>query len=685
MSDFSIPGVGTDKYGSAKLIDGLMKLERIPRDREDKNLKSLQDQRAVWLDFNQRLTTLRDSADALYSYRNPFNDRLAKSSDEDSLTATATREALEQTRSIVVKRVAAADRFLSAELPKDYRVGAGTYTFTVGDKSLDLRFEGGSLQEFADALTRKGKDLLRAEVIVVKPDTKSLMIESLKTGAANRLGFANDAVALGLNAGLIAKIHTSLQNFDPSSPQSWTTPIDPSLVKVDQAPTGLGLAAGAKLLSIEAGGAPGEAKLNLATPVKTSGLVLELQYHIVPLGAPTAPTPPPGPDLKSVGSASYEGVTVNGAPSAAALPDWVAPPIPPRIEDKSMASVVGADGKAAPLPDLLDGDGVQKLSVKLSDYLPDISALAFRVRDTTRRLEIIGARIYDPTETGGYRPLKPISTAQDALASVDGIDVQRPSNDISDVVPGVTLTLKAASQKPVTLVVEPNRSAVKDSIIAMVGNYNRLMAQINILSGTDDRLISEISYFSDEEKKSAKQHLGELQGDPTLSLLRSSMQRIMMNAYPTSDGSDMALLAQMGIATNASRPGGNTSYDISKMRGYLEIDEDALKKALQDHFAAVKQLFGNDTHGTLIVDSGVAYSLDRLIKPYVEMGGIVSLKTGTLDQQISSSKRTISDLDAQLAAKQQDLKDKYGQMEGALNQMQSQSSSIDNFAKGGGQ
>ena len=187
MSDLSIPGVGTSKYGSDKLIEGLMKLERIPRDREEKNLKSLQDQRSVWLDFNRRLTTLRDSADTLYSYRNPFNDRLAKSSDESSLTATATREALEQTRSIVVKRIASADRFLSSELPKDYRVPAGTYTFTVGDKSLDLRFQGGSLQEFADALTRKGKDLLRAEVIVVKPDTKSLVIESLKTGAANRL------------------------------------------------------------------------------------------------------------------------------------------------------------------------------------------------------------------------------------------------------------------------------------------------------------------------------------------------------------------------------------------------------------------------------------------------------------------------------------------------------------------
>ncbi|HUW39552.1 MAG TPA: flagellar filament capping protein FliD [Rectinemataceae bacterium] len=684
MSDFSIPGTGTDKYGTAKLIDGLMKVARVPRDRAEKDLKSLQDQRAVWLDFGQRMTTLRDSADTLYSFRNPFNDRIAKSSDESILTATATREALSQTRSIVVKKVAEADRFLSSDLPKDYRAPPGNYSFTVGDKSVNLNFQGGRLQEFADELSRKGKGLVRAEVIIVKPGTQSLVIESLKTGAANRLGFAADAVQFGLDTGLIARIHTSLQNFDPAAPQGWTTALDPGLVKVDAAPADLGLAAGSKILSIVAGTSPGEATLSLQTPAATSGLVLELQYRLVPLGTPSAPTPPPGPDLKSVGSASYEGVTVNSAPSAAALPDWVPPPIPPRVEDKAMASVVGPDGSAAPLPQLQDGDGIQKLSVKLSDYLPDISALAFRVRDTTRRLEVVSARIYNPAETGGFKPLKPVSTAQDAVASVDGIDIQRPTNDITDIVPGVTLNLKAPSPNPVDLVVQPNRKEVKDAIIDLVGHYNRLMAQINILSRNDDQIITEISYFTDEEKKQAKQHLGELQGDPTLSLLRSSMERIMMNAYPTDDGRQLALLAQIGVTTDSNKPGSG-GFDMSKMRGYLEIDENALDKALQDHFGAVKQLFGNDTQGNLIIDSGVAYSLDRLIKPYVEMGGIISLKTGTLDQQISSTKRNIADLDTQLASKQQDLKDKYGQMEGALNQMQSQSSAIDNFSKNGGQ
>jgi flagellar hook-associated protein 2 len=143
----------------------------------------------------------------------------------------------------------------------------------------------------------------------------------------------------------------------------------------------------------------------------------------------------------------------------------------------------------------------------------------------------------------------------------------------------------------------------------------------------------------------------------------------------------MALLAQAGIASDARKPGGGNGYDVSKMRGYLEVDEDTLKKALDQHFDAVRQLFGNDTNGDLIVDSGVGFSLDALLRPYVDTGGIVAIKTGTIDTSVGIEKRNIDDLDRRIASKQEELKRKYGMMEGALSQMQGTSSAIDNFSK----
>jgi hypothetical protein len=34
------------------------------------------------------------------------------------------------------------------------------------------------------------------------------------------------------------------------------------------------------------------------------------------------------------------------------------------------------------------------------------------------------------------------------------------------------------------------------------------------------------------------------------------------------------------------------------------------------------------------MDTGVAYNLDTLVKPFVEIGGIISLKTNTIDSRI---------------------------------------------------
>ncbi len=673
MSDISIPGTNSDKYGTQKLIEGLMKVARVPRDNLDAKIKGLEKQKTVWLDFNQRLGALRTDAQSLYNYKNPFNARVAKSSDEESLSATATREALEQTRSILVKRAAAADRFLSAEMPKDYKVAAGTYAFTVGDKRVELRFNGGSLQDFADSLTRKGGELIRAQVVSIKPDTKSLVIESLKTGAANRLGFEGDALKLALDAGLAERVSSSRRELDPAKAARWEAPMDASSAK-----------AGAGVLSLTAGG---EAKLELKPPVKAAGMTLEIEYRLtrLPQGE-TAPSAPPGPSLGPVGSVSYEGIGVTGAPSASGLPEWASPPAPPRVEDLSMASVVDSSGRTHALPELSEGDG-QKLSVPLGDYATEASGLGFRVRDTTRRLEILKARVFDPAETGGLRPLRPVSTAQDALVSVDGIEVTRPSNAISDVIPGVTLNVKAASDKPIRLKVQPDREAVQTAIVGFVGNYNKLMGQINILTRADDSVINEITYFTDDERKTARERLGALQGDSTLNLLSSALQRTAATPYETKDGKDMTLLSQIGIATNASRPGSTQAYEASRMRGYLEIEDEVLGKALDERFEAVRQLFGNDSNGDLIADTGLAYAIDSLLKPYVETGGILSLKTGTIDRQLGTSSQPgsmraqLADLDTQLVTKEADLKRKYGSMESSLSKMESSSSSIDSFSK----
>ena len=98
----------------------------------------------------------------------------------------------------------------------------------------------------------------------------------------------------------------------------------------------------------------------------------------------------------------------------------------------------------------------------------------------------------------------------------------------------------------------------------------------------------------------------------------------------------------------------------------------------------MKALFGYDSDGDLIVDSGVGESMDAALSPYVQTGGIFGLKTSGLATRITASEKKIAQLDEQLKNKEADLKNKYGQMEGTLNSLQNQSNSISNFSKQSG-
>jgi flagellar hook-associated protein 2 len=138
------------------------------------------------------------------------------------------------------------------------------------------------------------------------------------------------------------------------------------------------------------------------------------------------------------------------------------------------------------------------------------------------------------------------------------------------------------------------------------------------------------------------------------------------------------MLAQIGISTNANR---NTGYDPARMRGYLEIDEKTLDAALENRIPAIRELFASDTSGDLLMDTGVAFNVDSLVKPFVDVGGIISLKTNTIDSRISQDERRIGTMERQLAAKEQELKIQYSRMEAAYERMEKMSDSLNNFSQ----
>ncbi|MDR0448368.1 MAG: flagellar filament capping protein FliD, partial [Treponema sp.] len=472
MSDVYIPGIRS-RFNNEKVIEDLMKLERVPKERAEKNIERIEAEKGYWQEINNRTKSLRDSARNLFSFQNPFNDRIVRSSDESILTGTAVRDAIQQDRSFTVKQIAQADRFLSAPLADDFRVESGTYTFSVGNDEISFDFRGGTLREFTDVLNRRGRDKLQSSLVAVKSGTQSLLIESKITGEENRLGFAGAAIRLGEETGMIEQTNDSRRDFLASS------------------------------LKVEAGSSV-QIPMNLPT---TGNLVLKFEVSTEPF--PTEPwSPLPGPSIPGTGSVSYGGIVIESDNNSVTLPQQRTQP--EKVDNMQILSLGFSDGSSLELSPISDSDEYITYQYELETIVSGKTIVFLNLinNNTHRDVSIQNVQVFDPVAMGGVKPLNAVSTAQDAVISMEGIEVRRSKNEINDLVPGLTITARGTSDRPIKLQIESDTEGVKDAIITFIGNYNRLMTEVNILTRSDERVINEITYLNREERESYKKQLG---------------------------------------------------------------------------------------------------------------------------------------------------------------------------------
>ena len=672
MADINIPGV-SNKYGTTETIQKLMEVERKPLTRAQEQLETYKNEQSAWRDVNKRMSALRENVRSLYSFDNPFSSKLAESSDENSVTASADRDAAIESFSIKVKQIATADRFLSEEIDKSEDVPAGKYTYKVNDKTVSFSWKGGKASDFVTALNRRGNNVVKASLISVSGKSQAMLIEGIKTGSENKLIFEDDALDFAVSSGMLEKAKEQAEIIGNSKGDlSKTKDLVFSAVTVEDG----------KIMVPPLNGFEIPIKQN-----QEANYRFTVTLNPIPKETPESISPavnPAGLDFPSASRIQYKGIIIYNENPEFKIPTEIqdqlaeaekaAQPEPAEKTDNLVVFVKTAD-EEIPLEAFSDGTDILDFTIKTEQY-KDIKSIIIRNLNTEKEVFVTPIQVEKASKMAQYQPVNPITEADDAVVQYEGITMTRSDNKIDDIVPNVTLNLHEPSEKKVNISIKADTETAKDTLISMVGYYNQLMAEINILSQNKPEIITELDYLSADEVEQAEKKLGMFMADSTLSQSKTSIQRIISNSYPLED-SPYTMLSQIGIATNASS--GSGSYNASRMRGYLEIDEKKLDAALENNIDAVKNLFGFDTDGDKIIDTGIAYLLDKNLQAYVQTGGVLALKTSTLDTRIKNTQNQVEKLETQLAEKENEYKRKYGMMEATLNSLNSQSDSITNF------
>lgn len=168
----------------------------------------------------------------------------------------------------------------------------------------------------------------------------------------------------------------------------------------------------------------------------------------------------------------------------------------------------------------------------------------------------------DPGIFGGGFTFDTTQAAQNAQVTINGTQIERSTNEITDAITGASITLKGTGEGVITF--EQNNDAVFTEIQNFVGAYNDVMSFIGQQFTFDKTNNTTGDLFGNSAVRTIQQQLRSIVSSP-------------VSGLNINDSTIFSSLSQVGIKSNAD--------------GNLEITESTLRDAIQSNLEAVANLF----------------------------------------------------------------------------------------------
>jgi flagellar hook-associated protein 2 len=242
--------------------------------------------------------------------------------------------------------------------------------------------------------------------------------------------------------------------------------------------------------------------------------------------------------------------------------------------------------------------------------------------------------------------LRNLVSGQDAAVFYGGSGGTEPllltsnTNQLTNVIKGVTVNLVSASTSPVDLTISPDPSNVSGQLQNFVADFNSLVTTIT----------------ADTAYDTTNNVGGILLGDSTTQQVQEAIYN-MINTVVTGAGKYKDL-AQVGITVN-------TTADASQGT-MLDFDPNAFAAAFASDPNSVQDLFSAASVG---LGNMINNAMTALTDP---VNGSITLENKTLTTQIQGYNDHINELNQILAEKKQQLEEEFNSMESSLATLQSQ-------------
>jgi len=246
--------------------------------------------------------------------------------------------------------------------------------------------------------------------------------------------------------------------------------------------------------------------------------------------------------------------------------------------------------------------------------------------------------------TPAAQTLTQTQAAANAAITVNGIAVERSSNTFSDLIDGVTISLKQADAgNPFELAVARDSSTVTVNIKEFVKQYNALIDTLKSLGGYN----------------AATKQAGLLQGD---SLTRQAEGQVRAFMH-----------RQFGDSSQAIRRLSDLGLSVDK-DGKLSLNETTLNSALADNREGVEAFFtstGTDSEG-------FAVQLDTLLDGYLKGStGLFAAKEKGLKGSVDLITDQVERIELRLSKREEVLRKQFESLESLMAQFTSTSSSLE--------